>query len=101
MDVAPGADNPVGPDVGGIEAGHERGDAAAVESKQCAGGLVDLGHARGTAVDRHRRRFVRLGAEEVAGGVDAVDADVVQGSATELFVRCGYFPHAPSAKTTS
>ena len=41
------ADDPVRRDVGGVEAGDERGDALPVEAQQRAGGLVDLCELRG------------------------------------------------------
>src|SRR4029078_6223332 len=80
-DVSPGADDLVEPDVGRIEAGDEGGDAVTFEAQQRAGRLVDLLQLRAGRVDRDGHDLGRLGPAHVAGGVDAVDADVVERSA--------------------
>ncbi len=72
------ADDPILRDVVGVEAGDERRDPLAVETQDRGRRLVDLGERRRAAVHRDCHHFLGLGAEQVARGVDAVDADVVQ-----------------------
>src|SRR5688572_1699063 len=82
-----GADDPVGGHVRGVETRHERRDALPLEAQQGTGRFVDLAQLGGPAVDAEGHHFRRLGPEEIPGGVDAVDADVVQRSAAHVLLR--------------
>ena len=59
----------------------------AVEAQDRGRRFVDLGQRLDAAVDRHRHDFDGLGAEQIARGVDAVDADVVERAAAEGLLR--------------
>ena len=89
-EVALGADQAVGRDVGGAEAAGERGQAVAGEAQHRAHRFLDL-------VERARRRsrahLHRLVAEQLARGVDAVDADVVERAAAGVALHADVAGH--------
>ena len=80
-------DDAIRSDVGSVEARNECRDSIVAEPKRCSCRFVNLGQCPDAAVDRHGRHLCGLTPEQIARGIDAVDADVIECATPERAFR--------------
>src|SRR5579871_896066 len=85
--IALGTDHAIAGNLHGAEVARKGGHTVAGKTQNRAGHLLDLAEAFLAIVGADRENLRWLGLEQIARGIDAVDADVVQRAAAGLLAQ--------------
>ena len=77
----------IGRHIRSVETGHKRSDASSFEPQKRGGRFINLVELRCAAVDRNRHDLRGFRSEQIPSSVDAIDAYVVQRSASHALLR--------------